>query len=185
MHLPPPCPPPFDQGALNRFRHRAHNSAVPQNPSPASLEALRSPLDLHPPFTELHGRALTINALASGALELSHRPATTLWPSTAHPSQEREGIEEEEGAPDVTGVAGAEDVAPINHVDAAARHGMASSRHGHDPPLHRHPLAIDPDSESLAAETPSPMDVVAEHAHAVLTTPPSWHGHHLRTRPPR
>ena len=47
----------------------------------------------------------------------------------------------------VAGVAGAEDVAPIKHVDAAARHDTASTQHGHDPPLHRHPFAIDTEGE--------------------------------------
>ena len=82
-------------------------------------------------------------------------PAATLWPSTAHLSQEREGIEKEEGAPkppDVAGVTAAEDDASIHHV-GAARHYTASSRHGHDPPLHRHPFAFDTDGESLVAET--------------------------------
>ena len=56
---------------------------------------------------------------------------------------------------DVAGVAGAEDVASIKHVDAAAWHGTSSTQHGHDPPLHRHPYAFDtndePPSPSLLA----------------------------------
>jgi len=46
------------------------------------------PLDHHPPWVPWSS---TIKALAPGAPELSHRPAATLWPSTAHPSQERRG----------------------------------------------------------------------------------------------
>jgi len=73
-----------------------------------------------------------------------------LWPSTAHLSQEREGIEKEEGAPklpDIAGVATTEDDASIHHVDTTAWHCTASSLHGHDPPLHRHPFAIDTEGE--------------------------------------
>ena len=46
------------------------------------------PLDRRPPWVPWSS---AIKAPAQGAPELSHRPATTLWPSTAHPSQERRG----------------------------------------------------------------------------------------------
>jgi len=46
------------------------------------------PLDRRPPWVPWSS---AIKAPAPGAPELSHRPAATLWPSTAHPSQERRG----------------------------------------------------------------------------------------------
>ena len=58
---------------------------------------------------------------------------------------------------DITGVARAEDVAPIKHVDAAARHCTASSLHGHNLPLQRHPISQDTNGEpgpSLLAARP-------------------------------
>ena len=65
-------------------------------------------------------------------------------------AKREEGEEEEErGAPkpcDVAGVAGAEDDASIHHVDAAW-HCTASSLHGHDPPLHHHPISHDTNGE--------------------------------------
>ena len=88
--------------------------------------------------------------------------------------------------PDVTGVTGAEDVAPINHVDAAARHGTASSRHGHDPPLHRHPFAFDTDGDpthrplltitvcTMAADVISPPERPNVHTFRCLE---AWHTH--------
>ena len=94
------------------------------------------------PF-DAHGASPTIRpstedgAQSSGykatprALEFSHRPAATWWPSTAHPSQEREPREEEgrereeeEGAPDVAGVAVAEGDATVL-VMVEGRHGTA------------------------------------------------------------
>ena len=95
------------------------------------------------------------------------RPGTTTSHSSlanpkTKPRKEKEE-EEEEGAPkppDVAGVARAEDAAPINHVDAAARHGTASTQHGHDPPLHHHPYAFDTNGEPLVLPC-SPPDHAA------------------------
>ena len=68
----------------------------PQNPSTASLEALQSPLNLHPPFIEPHGRAQPIKSPERGALGPSYPAAAQRLPIRQHPSQEREGKKEEE-----------------------------------------------------------------------------------------
>ena len=75
---------------------------------PVALASTRSqPLAI--PSRSLHAwPSFGYKSPSPGCPSASPCPATTWWPSTAHPSQEREGIEEEEGTSEEQGRGGSE-----------------------------------------------------------------------------
>ena len=92
-----PCPLPVEPWSAKFGSTEAPTiTPRPQNPSTASLEALRSPLNLHPLFTEPHDRVWPIKSPERGALGPSYPTIAQRLPIRQHPSQEREGKKEEE-----------------------------------------------------------------------------------------